>query len=377
MDLSVILTYRCDSRCSMCYIWQNPTVPRHEVSLDTLAKLPGGFDHLNLTGGEPTLRTDLMEVVDLLYPKACHLEISTNGLHLKRLEPIVEKYPDVKIRISVEGFENTNDRIRGEEGGFDKKVAAMRRLVELGGTDLGFATTFQDENVEEIVPMYLMSKEMGVEFATSALHNGFQFHKDDNDIYDRLRVARHVEDLITEMLKSWDVKTWFRAYLNLGLIAKVLGHDRLIPCTAGTQFLFVDPWSDVYGCNVRPDLKMGNLAEQSWEEIYHGEEARKIRREVAVCPQNCWMVASAKTAMRNERHASIPKMGPLMWVVKNKLKTMLGMRIDFERDVDYSHVLQKDDPSRRTSFLGTRQRAKVQPEISRQYGQFEKGFYNR
>ena len=76
-----------------------------------------------------------------------------------------------------------------------------------------------------------------MEFATSTLHNGFQFHKSDNVPYDRLRVARHIEGLITEQLKTWDVKTWFRAYLNLGLIARALGHDRILRCTAATTRL--------------------------------------------------------------------------------------------------------------------------------------------
>ena len=65
MDLSIILTYRFNSRCSMCHIWQHPTVPAEEVTLDTLATLPGGFDSVHLTGGEPTLRADLEAIVDL------------------------------------------------------------------------------------------------------------------------------------------------------------------------------------------------------------------------------------------------------------------------------------------------------------------------
>ena len=64
------------------------------------------------------------------------------------------------------------------------------------------------------------------------------------------------------MLKTGSVKNWFRAYLNLGLMEKVLGNDRLIPCTAASDFVFVDPWSDVYACNVRNDLLIGNLKEQ-------------------------------------------------------------------------------------------------------------------
>ena len=32
MDLTVISTYRCNSRCQMCYIWQNPTHPKEEIT---------------------------------------------------------------------------------------------------------------------------------------------------------------------------------------------------------------------------------------------------------------------------------------------------------------------------------------------------------
>jgi MoaA/NifB/PqqE/SkfB family radical SAM enzyme len=360
----------------MCHIWQNPTHPDYEIGPDVLEKVPSGFDYLNVTGGEPTLRKDLPEIVDLLRPKTKTLEISTNGLHVDRLEPIVKKYPDVKIRISVEGFEATNDRIRGEKGGFRKKIDAMERLIAWGGRDLGFATTFQDENIDEVVDIFHMARKMNVELATSALHNGFQFHKNDNYPYDRRRVAKKVEDLITAMLRTNSVKNWFRAYLNLGLIAKILGHDRLIPCTAGTQFLFVDPWADVYACNVRPDLRMGNLREQDWGTIFHGSTASAIRDEVARCPQNCWMVASAKTAMRNRYVASLPKFGPLAWVVRNKVRATLGFPIPFDRYIDYTKVNESPNAPRRTSYLEVLHKRDLQPERSRRYGQFD-GFFNR
>ena len=66
MDLTVISTYRCNSRCQMCYIWKNPTDPKEEISLETLSKLPGGFDNLNVSGGEPTLRRDHSELAPSL-----------------------------------------------------------------------------------------------------------------------------------------------------------------------------------------------------------------------------------------------------------------------------------------------------------------------
>jgi MoaA/NifB/PqqE/SkfB family radical SAM enzyme len=376
MDLSVILTYRCDSRCSMCYIWKYPTLPDYEIGIETLEKLPSGFDYINLTGGEPTLRKDLLEICDLMHPKARKLEISTNGLHVDKLVRVVRKYPDVKIRVSIEGIGRINDEIRGEPGGYERKVEVMAKLIEAGGCDLGFATTFQDENIDELLQLYTLTRNLKVEFATSALHNAFQFHKNDNMIYDRLKAARKIEQLVRELLKSTSVKNWFRAYLNLGLIRKVLGQDRLHPCTQGTDNVFIDPWADVYACNVRSDLLMGNLRDQSWDDIYYGEKADVIRRQVASCPQNCWMVSSAKTAMRTKMNPKLPKMSVLKWVLYNKMRVSLGLPIKFARYVNYGDVRNEGQIVRRVTYLSKQVKRKVQAKESTKYTHLS-NYFNR
>jgi len=367
MDICVILTYRCNSKCSMCYVWQNPTSVNEEVSLKTLEKIPSGIDYLNLTGGEPTLRDDLMEIVDLLYPKAMTLEISSNGLHAERLEPIIKKYPCIKIRFSLEGCEATNNKIRGEKDGYQKKVRGLLRLKELGGKDLGISMVIQDDNAEEAVELFRFAKKHGFEFATSTLHNGFQFHKSDNVPYDRLRTARHMGALINEMLKGFNIKNWFRAYLNLGLMAKVLGNERMLKCSAGTDFAFVDPWSDVYACNVRPDLKAGNLERQDWDAIWNSTEAKAVRDKVRQCSHNCWMVGSAKTAMRHPKYAKIPKAGPLLWVVFNKFKILFGGTINFERYVDFKNICVDQEIPQRSFFLNETVKRNLQTKNEAHY----------
>ena len=358
MDLTVISTFRCNSKCQMCYIWKNPTEPKEEVSLETLSKLPAGFDNLNVSGGEPTLRKDLGEIADLLHPKARVMEISSNGLHPERLVPIIKKYPNIKVRFSLEGDQPTNDAIRGEKNGYATKVAGLRMLKEAGGTDLGFAMVIQDENVDQLVSVYEFARKEGYELATSALHNAWQFYKNDNYFYERKVVARKVEWLIEAMLRSSKPKNWFRAYLNLGLIEKILGHDRLIPCTAGKDFAFIDPWSDVWACNVRSDLPMGNLARQSWDEIMKSEVSRRTRQKVAACDQNCWMVTTARTAMRSNIIPQLPKSGPLLWVLKNKLKVSLGKNICFDSYINYSDV-RPSPIVKRESYLEKKDKARL------------------
>lgn len=356
MDLTVISTFRCNSRCQMCYIWKNPTEPKEEVSLETLSKLPDGFDNLNVSGGEPTLRKDLHEIADLLHPKARVMEISSNGLHPERLLPIIKKYPNIKVRFSLEGDQQTSDSIRGEKDGYATKVSGLRMLREAGGTDLGFAMVIQDENVDQLVDVYEFARREGFELATSTLHNAWQFYKNDNYFYDRRAVAHKVEGLIEAMLRSNKPKNWFRAYLNLGLIEKILGHDRLIPCSAGRDFAFIDPWSDVWACNVRSDLPMGNLARQSWDEIMNSDQAEQTRGKVARCDQNCWMVTTARTAMRSNLVPQMPKLEPMLWVLKNKLKVSMGKSVCFNSYINYGDV-RHSPLVKRASYLGTAEKA--------------------
>jgi len=347
-----------------------------EVSLTTLKKIPSGIDYLNLTGGEPTLRQDLMEIVDLLYPKAMTLEISSNGLNAGRLEPIIKKYPNIKIRFSLEGCESTSNKIRGEKDGYRKKVEGLLRLKELGGKDLGFSMVIQDDNAEEAVELFRFAKKHGFELATSTLHNGFQFHKSDNVPYNRPNIAKHMGELITEMLRGYNIKNWFRAYLNLGLMAKVLGCERILKCSAGTDFAFIDPWSDVYACNVRPDLKVGNLETQDWDEIWSAASVKTIKDSVFKCTHNCWMVGSAKTAMRHPKYAKIPKVGPLLWVMYNKLKIMFGGHVKFERYINYKNVYKDKEITRRKYFLNETVKRNLQSKSEPHYQRFGE-FFNK
>ena len=66
MDCAVITTYRCNARCQLCDIWQHPTRKSEEFAPAILEKIPGGMKRFNITGGEPTLRDDLRDIVGLL-----------------------------------------------------------------------------------------------------------------------------------------------------------------------------------------------------------------------------------------------------------------------------------------------------------------------
>ncbi len=321
MDAAIITTYRCNARCRMCRTWQFPTKASEEFRPDLLRKLPAGMGRVNITGGEPLVRRDLPEIVDILAPKAERLEISTNGYFTDRLVAIARRHPEITVRISVEGLAETNDAVRGIKNGFERAVRTFDALREAGVKDLGFAVVIQDTNAHDLLNLYEFVSQRHAEFAQAVPHNSYYFHTDDNSFEDVARVQAAIRDLIDAFLRSRRPKEWFRAYLNRGLVDYVGGARRRLDCTAGTDIFFLDPWGEVYPCNGW-DLSMGNLHEQSFEEIWNGERAARVRREVAACERGCWMTGTAVPAMK--RH--LPSVA--WWVARNKLRVALGKPVD-------------------------------------------------
>lgn len=311
---TVIVTYRCNARCNMCNRFKAPSLPEEEISIETIKKLPKMY-FTNITGGEPFLREDLKEIVRELYKKSDRIVISTNGFFTERILDLCEEFPNVGIRISIEGLQETNDEIRGLVDGYQRGYETLRRLVDNGHPDVGFGMTIQDRNAEDVVPLYNISNDLGMEFATASLHNSFYFVESKNLIENRPKVAQNIEDLCNQLLKSNSPKKWMRAYFNHGLINYIYGQERLLPCDMAFDTFFIDPYGDVMPCNGTKEKEvMGNLNDQAWEEIWNSPEAERVRKKVRHCDRNCWMIGSVSPAM----HKYIWK--PLTWAIKHKLK---------------------------------------------------------
>ena len=225
------------------------------------------------------------------------------------------EFPQIGIRISIEGLEKTNNEIRGLENGFQRGYETLKKLREMGMKDVGFGMTVQDKNAPDLVPLYKISDEMGMEFATASLHNSFYFVEAKNIIHDRPMVAQNFEDLVNELLNSKSPKKWFRAYFNHGLINYIYGQKRLLPCDMSFDTFFIDPYGDVMPCNGTKDKEvMGNLNRQSWEELWNSPEAEEVRKKVRCCDRDCWMIGSVSPAMHKYIWV------PMWWIVRHKLK---------------------------------------------------------
>ena len=313
---TVIVTYRCNARCSMCSRYKAPSKPEEELTVETIRKLPQ-MNFVNVTGGEPFIRQDLEDIIRELYTKTDRVVISTNGFFTARILAMCEKFPKLGIRISIEGLEETNNAIRGLPDGFNRGYTTLKKLVEMHHPDVGFGMTVQDKNAQDLVPLYKISDEMGMEFATASLHNSFYFVESKNIIHDRPMVAKNFEDLINELLRSRSPKKWFRAYFNHGLINYIYGQKRLLPCDMSVDTFFIDPYGDVMPCNgTKCKEVMGNLKDSDWDTLWNSPEANAVRQRVKHCGRECWMIGSVSPAMKKYIWV------PAWWVLCHKCKAL-------------------------------------------------------
>lgn len=327
-DVSIITTYRCQMRCKMCDIWQNPTDARKEITPAELELLPD-FKFANITGGEPFLRQDIEDIVAVMMRKAERVVISTSGWHKDRIIALAKKFPTIGIRVSIEGLSQSNDDLRGRPGGFDRGLGLLLELKRMGLTDIGFGQTVSNKNSHDLLPLYELSKNLGMEFATASFHNSYYFHKGDNFVTNKDEVVANFEKLIERLLQENTPKSWFRAFFNLGLINYVQGGKRMLPCEAGSVNFFIDPYGEVYPCNGLEERywkkSMGNIRDgRSFAEIWNSAEAQEVRTCVRSCAKNCWMVGTAAPVMKKYiKH-------PVKWVAQQKLRMAMGKPLSYE-----------------------------------------------
>ena len=310
MDGILAVTYRCNLKCTMCYIWKNPSDPQREIRPEHLTSFPEVV-RLNITGGEPFIKEDLSDILDVMKKKAKRIVVSSNGLLTKRILEVMNRHRDVGIRLSVDGIGETHDQIRGVKGIHQKALETLKGLKSLGIKDLGIAVTISDANAKELVPLFRLAEGHGVELATAVLHNAYYFQKLDNEINDRLMVESEVKNLMQAYLKSSRPKNWFRAYFCQGLAGHIHGAERCMKCTMATDSFFVDPYGDIRPCNVM-DHPFGNIKVTTFDEIWTGPQAAEARRLVADCRENCWMIGSVGHLMRKR------PLHPMIWIVRHK-----------------------------------------------------------
>ena len=331
-DLLLVLTYRCNSRCVMCGIWEADQSGKGELTPEEYARfLPDSLLYVNLSGGEAFLRKDLPQVVEAVRSAAprAKLTLSTNGLQprqTKKLLPEILRHdPGMGFAISIDGEEDMHDTVRGIPGGYRKAYETVRLLQTEGVTNIRIAFTatvnHAGDNTSHLGKIYDLAMETGVEFTVAVAHNSDHYFKTSaNKGVNIPELARQLDYVASHELKSGRPKSWLRAYFHKGLVEHARAKVRPTPCEAGHTSFMIDPIGDVYPCNIL-DMPVGNLRGSSFDAIWHSREMQDARAVVRNCNQPCWMVCTARASMRRDR---TQVMG---WVARNKVKAHLKQPI--------------------------------------------------
>ncbi len=325
VDAVIAVTYRCDSRCNMCNIWQLP--PGKELQPEKYNLIPTTLNDVNLTGGEPFLREDIVEIAGTIYER-CHsprIVISTNGFQHRRIlhaAPSLMKIGrKVGIAVSLDGIGEIHDRIRGTGGGFEKVIETLKQLGKMGYRNVRVAFTAQKENVKHLGAVYDLSRQFGFQFTTSVAQNSdFYFSTDENQKVEPGKLRDEMRYVMRKELLSLSPKRWLRSYFYSGVLQYNDRGSRMLGCRAGRDSFFLDPEGNVYPC-LTLERGMGNILENTFDDIWQGEAATGARKAVDTCSMPCWMICTARTSMKRRPDR------PAGWIIKNWGRLLTGSGI--------------------------------------------------
>lgn len=298
--LDYAVTWRCNARCVMCDTWKareiNPEGVAGELSLAELAgilerdaEFLGEVQKVGLTGGEPFLRQDLVELVRLLHqrlPRA-RMSLVSNGLMTERilntLAEIRRFFPELVFSVSLDGLEGVHDQVRGVPGAFAKAMATLKGARELGFT-VTSGLTVGRLNHHQVQPVAELLAGMGVDFSCNLQERGGNFHNSGRA--DELGPAEKAA--LRRVLERWP-----HHYYMDNVRAQLDGARRTLPCYAGFTSYFLTPEGNVTICNLISQ-PLGNLRQQTFRAIADAAATWELRRELADC--TCWSQCEVKNS---------------------------------------------------------------------------------
>ena len=159
-------TRRCNLHCEHCgavketYETELSTAQIKQV-IGQLAAL--GVDLFAVTGGEPLLRQDLLDVLGYANQQGMHTGIATNGYLIDDgLARRIKETGVDTVQVSLDGLESTHNRIRGSDQSFSRAISALRALIAQKVPIISVATTLTPHNFADLAPMRDLLLSIGV-----------------------------------------------------------------------------------------------------------------------------------------------------------------------------------------------------------------------
>ena len=302
-EINFFTTYRCNSRCLNCCIWQERGVAsnREELRLEEINKLFSdplfvGCANLGLAGGEPTISPFFWKLLGML-PDDKRIGITTNALNSKGLVDFLSRSADNKrsyvIQVSVDGLEEVNDQIRGTKGAYRKTIALIEELQKLDVERL-VSFTINRLNYHQLSDCYELANHYGAEFSTRLAHLGGAYaNKANRSLYEFNQRELEVVDRLLEAIVFQELQKPGHYRPKVVFISKITDYYRGIqqdlPCKALETGMAIDLYGDVFP-NCPAIMKpIGNLKQEKLTDIWKGTRADEVRKQIdALKCGGCW-----------------------------------------------------------------------------------------
>ncbi len=301
--VSLAVTNRCNSHCIMCNMWkqskEDPDIKRRELSLreitDLLSRpLFSGLVEVDLTGGEPHLRDDLVDIAlglaglkEKWLPRLRSIVITSNGLLPDRVianyQTILEGLKDTNIDLvtvaSLDGIGEIHDKIRGTKGAFKLATETIGRLLELKQSYpnhyIGVKTTVLPENIDRLDSILDFAlKDDLFTIISPVFFTETRFRNTESR--ESLRLGPADYEKLLRFYSRPELNTSYfysriRGFLSTG--------RKSWSCTAIYNYLFIEFDGTVYPCELLSE-PIGNIRKQSPEAVWHGAQARYWRTRI-------------------------------------------------------------------------------------------------
>jgi len=323
----IVLTYSvtaaCQSRCKTCNIGrkfqQNPRRSEDDLTLNEIDKIfesLGPVYFFNISGGEPFLRKNLPEIVDLackhLKPKIIH--IPTNAIAseaiaelTRRCLEIIRRYDPklpLTVKPSIDGVGELHDEIRGVKGNFnqlEKTIGYLKEIErEYDNFHLELGTVISRFNVTHLSEIEDYAHSLGVQsYRNEIAENRTEFFNLEDDITpDPNTYQSIIEEFSAKIRRNIGGKrrlTSLTEALRLtyyDLAIRILRERRqVIPCYAGISNVHINYDGEVWPCCVLGYTKpMGFLreADYDFQQVWQSPQAQQVRRYIrngyCACP---------------------------------------------------------------------------------------------
>ncbi len=287
------ITDECNSRCKHCNIWKMQPGGDSLTSKEIERVFGSGcfkdVRELIVTGGEPVLRPDIEEnllaVQKHIRPDAL-VSFSTNGLLPERVlgtvERCLESGMNMVVGVSLDGIGKHHDTVRGVKGNFEKVDYLLKKLLELrkkrGNLSVTVGYTLAPWTFENLEEVRIYAKSCGMNFLPQ-MYEEFAYYGNT----DRKKGVYTGE--------MFDAVKAFPESFQKEVILKGMRNESLrYRCASMRNFFLMRCNGDVSPCLKFGDIRVGNLREEPFHEIWNGPRAKDARELVDKCAgcSNTW-----------------------------------------------------------------------------------------